>query len=191
MSPLNFTPFMFAYGLDKFRSANDLASIYDSSIPTPLLPHFKAWKKHAPNFLPHQSHKSSTFKSLIPYPDTPKRHSLPSIIPLKWNNIYSLHVPAGTKSFMLKLYWNSLPTHDRLVKFSDTPPFCPFCHLPLTLDHFLTIPCYINILTSVKTWARKHGLPTVYFKVKTFTPLNLIFIYPPRISKNINCYICK
>ena len=64
--------------------------------------------------------RSKTFKKLLKF-KPPQLHETPLNMPnlSDWPTISKLHIPPTTKSFLLKLFMNALPTHNRMAHFSS------------------------------------------------------------------------
>lgn len=147
-----------------------------SPIPAVLDSHFKLWKKLNIKFKFGQPARSSTFKSLISF-DPPHLHPTPKNVPDldQWPVIRRLPVPPSTKSFLLKVYMNALPTADR-VKFSSSKILCPLCSEDLTSNHFFEGKCIIVYAKKIFDWCDKISLPRPKPQINFDNPLDLIFM---------------
>ena len=129
-------------------------------IPKFLSSHYEEWIKLDPPYSDDQPARASTFAKAL-HPGSVHLHSTPSNVPdlNAWTIIRKLHVPASTKSFLLKLYMNALPTADR-IKFGGSKVSCPACNEDLTGDHFFSsTDCLKKYTSKIYQWCDKHWLP--------------------------------
>ena len=126
--------------------------------------------------------KAKTFHNLLQLKPV-KLHPTPKNVPSleDWPLVKKLHVPASTKSFLLKLYMNALPTSDRLAFMKGPPILCPLCNNLLTSFHFFSESCALeNYSAKIYNWCEKHLIPKPRFSIdfndSNVSLLNLIFI---------------
>ena len=141
-------------------------------IPRTIKHHVALWKRKQIKFdFNTMSPRSSSFKKLLNI-DPPILHPTPIRVPdlSDWPIIKKLHVPSSTKSFLLKLYMNALPTADRLAH-THSQILCPSCHQDLSSLHFFSSKCYLNYSTKIFEWCEKNGLKKPRYRV-CFTESN-------------------
>ena len=155
-------------------------------IPPSIRKHVMLWRRLKIEFDESEMQpRSNTFTKLLTV-EPPHLHPTPPNVPSiqDWPKIKNLHVPPSTKSFLLKVCMNALPTHDRLAYAGDDyQPYCPLCGDPLTSSHFfslLKINCSSkNLSAEITKWTKRNGLITPSFKFRCGqknTNYNLIFI---------------
>ena len=93
-----------------------------------------------------------------------------------WPIIRKLHVPASTKSFLLKLFMNALPTANSM-KFAEGEVRCPACKEELTGDHFFSkVGCLKKYTKKIYEWCDKHWLPRPACKIDFDNRFSLILM---------------
>ena len=168
--------------------------------PPTIKKHVALWMKHKIKFVPFSSSpRSSTFtKSLNIKP--PIIHPAPHLLPdlKEWPVIKRLKIPSSTKSFLLKVFMNGLPTFDRIAHYKGGTiacnlcgkyqVHCPVCDAPLSSFHFFSsIDRNIDLIFMNTLWKtfctalhKKHlKLPALQHSAKT------MFVHELRLAKTI------
>jgi len=135
-------------------------------------------KRNSETMLP----KSSTFHSLLNL-KPPSLHQTPDSVPCleDWPLVKSLPVPSSTKSFLIKLFMNALPTANRLAHTAyGKNLLCPLCSQPLTSSHFFSSSsCAEMYSTKIFKFCEKHSIPKPKFLINfdgDYSHYDLIYV---------------
>ena len=141
-------------------------------IPRTIKHHVALWKRKEIQFdFETMNPRSSSFSKLLNI-EPPVLHSTPHRVPdLKdWPIVKKLRVPSSTKSFLLKIYMNALPTADRLA-FTQSKILCPLCQEDLSSFHFFSSKCHLKYSSKIFNYCEKWKLKKPRFRI-CFTNTN-------------------
>ena len=164
------------------------------NFPPTIKKHMMLWRREVIRIDPLDNSKpcSSMFHKLLNILE-PELHPTPSNVPKldNWPIIKKLHLPPSTKSFLLKVYMNALPTADRLAHTKDTVDsplclrcgkrqiHCPLCDKDLSSIHFFQGKCAQSYSSKILKWSEKHQLPKPFFSLiqkRNNSNYNLIYV---------------
>ena len=170
----------FAQGLNSIIGVPEDVNMLDI-IPPALEPHFSLWNDLNVKLSLSTTPRSSSFKKFVST-EKPSLHETPSNVPNldKWPIIKKLHVPPSTKSFLLKLYMNALPTDDRCRfgkdESDETRIRCPSCKAFLTGQHFFSGKCLAKYGYEIFKWCDKHWIKRPRFEINFDRNIDLMFM---------------
>ena len=178
----NVPPYLKAVNLDHLDCKTILKrKLY--TFPDFIKAQARIWRRKRPLFdRKSMQPRVCTFKSLLPQINPPKLHALPSNLPPadKFPLVKSLKVPPSTKSFMLKLAVNGLPTANRLKHFAQKIPSCPICKVDLSLEHFFEGSCHLKFNQRLLDWCSENniGIPAleIKFSCDIKSLINLVYV---------------
>ena len=159
-------------------------------IPPTIRKHVMLWRRKKIDYeLSDVKPSSSVFHNLLNL--APHLHQTPDSVPsLKdWPRVKKLHLPPSTKSFLLKVFMNALPTSNRLAFNKSISITCPLCSSPLSSSHFFKEKCSLKLRNVIDEWTKKKGILKPQFRfnfINKNSNYNLLFINC--LWKNGVCY---